>query len=48
MVATDAYGQGIDKPDIDFILHWEPPVNIETQLGSSSVWMSILRALLRI
>ena len=44
MVATDAYGQGIDKPDIDFILHWEPPVNIETQLVSSSIWVSILRA----
>jgi len=33
MVATDAYGQGIDKPDIDFILHWEPPVNIETYVN---------------
>ena len=29
MVATDAYGQGIDKPDIRLIVHWEPPVNFE-------------------
>ncbi|CAE7313699.1 SGS1 [Symbiodinium natans] len=33
MVATDAYGQGIDKPDIDVIVHWEPPLNIETYLN---------------
>ena len=29
MVATDAYGQGIDKADIRLIVHWEPPVNLE-------------------
>lgn len=29
MVATDAYGQGIDKADIRLIVHWEPPVNFE-------------------
>lgn len=33
MVATDAYGQGIDKADIRLIVHWEPPVNLEMQPG---------------
>ena len=37
MVATDAYGQGIDKPDIDVIVHWQPPLNMETQrVGSGA------------
>ena len=33
MVATDAYGQGIDKADIRLIVHWEPPVNLEMRPG---------------
>ncbi|CAJ1457203.1 unnamed protein product [Effrenium voratum] len=33
MVATDAYGQGIDKPDIDLVIHWEPPFNFETYVN---------------
>ncbi|CAE7262407.1 unnamed protein product [Symbiodinium pilosum] len=33
MVATDAYGQGIDKPDIDVIVHWQPPLNMETYVN---------------
>ena len=33
MVATDAYGQGIDKADIRLIVHWEPPVNFEMYPG---------------
>eukprot|EP00438_Fugacium_kawagutii_P024803 Skav217139 [mRNA] locus=scaffold1539:167598:172972:- [translate_table: standard] len=33
MVATDAYGQGIDKADIRLIVHWEPPVNLEMHHG---------------
>ena len=38
MVATDAYGQGIDKPDIDMIFHWEPPLNMEMPLVRACAW----------
>ena len=34
MVATDAYGQGIDKANIRLVIHWEPPVNFEVHLDS--------------
>lgn len=37
MVATDAYGQGIDKADIRLIVHWEPPVNLEMCRGCADV-----------
>ncbi|CAK9073726.1 unnamed protein product [Durusdinium trenchii] len=33
MVATDAYGQGIDKANIRLVIHWEPPVNFEVYLN---------------
>ena len=28
---------GIDKPDIDLVIHWEPPFNFETRLGADEL-----------
>jgi ATP-dependent DNA helicase RecQ len=29
MVATNAFGMGINKPDVQAVVHWEPPANPE-------------------
>lgn len=44
-MATDAYGQGIDKANIRLVVHFEAPVNFELYLGLRSFFCESLPVL---